>query len=1638
MAAAAAMCCSDQVHPSTGLREQHQQQQQQQHQTRGPQGRPSSRCVLPRLLILCLLLLQLYCGEAAASVRPQPFQYHEASLGPTAATPCSRHTSSTSSGRGSSSRPRGMYSRASSSCAFLSQPDASVLSSQTAVENTSNTKCTRCSCSSTSRLSADKSSTSNSRKRMSSSNSRSSSSSHAFTSTVLLPRSSMRLRGGVSRTELAIQRIWRTNETYQQLLLQIWCMNMCAEQLKSSRNSSIRNNEATDVSGEWLNILNFAVTAPNDNISKTTRNSNSKNSCTSGINNSGNCVLLLDGPPYANGEPHLGHAVNKCLKDFFVRSALLQRRCCHMLPGWDCHGLPIELRAAAAATAEREAAAAAEHQAEVAAPVKGSEGVGTSTVRVSARGSDYSTTRSSSNDRGSAVLEDEGEELRRRARAVALHFASRQQTAFERFGVWGHWKDAYKTLDSEYKADEARLFALLWTEGIITPAQSPVYWSSASLSAVAESEVTLKPTPRICMHFKLQLQQRPPVALSSPARCYNSKQAPAWFLVAWTTTPFTVPANRALAVCPDARYAILKVSRKSPVGAPPPPSGEPLAVEHQGQEEIWIVGEKCVSSLTESLHTAGLPWSVEHLDTISGHLLGGLRYFHPLASDVTCPILTDTSVAEDKGTGVLHVAPGHSLEDFRLCERAGSKAFLVIGADEAALHVPLLGALGEEVAAAAKGAPRLCPVCPDGRYLGGNGTEGLKGLRALGEGEQQILASLRRKGSLVLAEEAVLPFPHDERRGDPLIFRATPQLHFNLQALLPGALKDLQRVCWLPSHRRQKQQQQNGRLSNPDPGESHTGTQLKPAQDPERDVAGSDAERLAAPGYERMVAALLTRPSTWCLSRQRQWGLPIPLVTKSDKSSEVSEAKAEEHEDVEAQSWRHLMLDKGFDVYAEASPGEAHQAEGFVSSAIASAPTALSAVLVLLVSGRSGHTRHLLRGWCGATFDVWFDSGTAWLRGHKFIRQWTANARRLLAKHLPQQSQQQLHQDQQPQPYTSVIIEGSDQSRGWFQSLLLSHAGVREALRRQRGRGLLSKASELTGTRASQPSAAAEAMHAIHAAAEATAERQQLADDGTLLEERDVPALPFGVVGNKLSKSKGNALSPSIFFDAESEGALAPAEATAAKAAAGASRSTPAGEKQQQQQQQRDQGKSRGEGLLKGADVLRLFVASLDFGGDMACPSAALQQQEQQQQKHKETKDTAVHAASNNYVKLRNTFRYILGNLYDFDFKAHAISLENLPLLDLALLLRLKDLVDETERAYEAFQPNKVLRSVLRFVSEDLSSFYLEIAKDRLYLDHMRGYRRRSCQTVLLILLLTLLPMVAPLTPHLAEEVFLRLPKRLRMELSVHRNRRMGWPRMQLPVNPQEAVEAQRMWDLVVLLRQDLHSLMTKANAGGARLTGSSPIRSFNEAKLHIAAPTEESYHQLRLMLPEAKLLRPAPLADPLQRQPPQHQQGGRDAAPPTPAAAAKAGAAATAARRSFVDDLRWLLQCSEVVLEPPFASAEGTHFTQQTVKGTAKAECELLAHLQSKDSKSGLNLFLYRATGPRCQRCWMRDEAPSLEGPKQGERAAAAAAATVETERRSQQQPFACLRCQDVIGRRAERSLGDEGTDIEVPPHNK
>ncbi|XP_026192782.1 uncharacterized protein LOC34622454 [Cyclospora cayetanensis] len=1259
---------------------------------------------------------------------------------------------------------------------------------------------------------------------------RGSSSSHAFSSTVLLPRSPLRLRGDIWRSELAVQRLWRRHRTYERLLLQIWCLNRWAQEHNTSGSSSNNNSsggtsnidtghmEQSEISDAWLDALGFALTPPNSE------------------DRSSSNVLLLDGPPYANGEPHLGHAVNKCLKDFAVRAALLQRRCCHLLPGWDCHGLPIELRAAAAEEAQRKGGEASPAHFPILSGLQRREG---------------NPADASSDTRPSRSKEEEGESesLRRRARLVALHFASQQQKAFERFGVWAHWEDAYKTLDTDFKAKELRLFALLWNQGLISPSRFPVYWSTASLSAVSDSEVIFKPTNRECLYLKFLLQE-PPSLPERTLPLFKQTRGP-WYFVSWTTTPFTVPASRALALHPKAQYAILKASMKGSHGL----SDACCPSETGGtKEEIWLVGEKCVPSFMEALRSAEASWTAEQIGTLSGDQLGGLRYVHPVASSVTCPVLLDPVVEVDKGTAVLHVAPAHSQEDFRLCERAGRGTFLVVkraGGNTSSFRVPLLPELEEEEAAAAAGAPLLCPVGPQGTFLGGIGSDPFKGLEALKGGEDEICAFLRRKNTLLLT------------------------------GLLPRVLRDLHSIRWLPARRSHNVQQQHDIKEGTQEGDNFKGTSTEDAKSEGRKKSAADemqaapqagSKGAAAPGYERIRAALLTRPSTWCISRQRL--------------------------------------------------------------------------------------------------------------AHKFIQRWTASANALLSQHLPKKLQQQAQcsQHQQPsvqpqqqpppqvsqqqqqrhegraEPYCCLVIEGSDQSRGWFQSMLLSHAGAREALRRQQAKWeRTAEALQPGDTPDTRCMFKRQTDQLAPGIAGPGADRQPLA--GEDLGEWDIPKLPFNLVvthgfvvdssGNKLSKSKGTALSPALFFTAEREAQQA---VTATKALPSAASSIPTMSQPQQLSQQRQRKDGQ---LMYGADVLRLFVGSLDFGTDMACPSWGPEQ--------RRSRDTAVHASSAAYIKLRNLFKYLIGALQDFDLRTHAVSLEDLPLLDVGMILRLKALADGMGTAYETLQSNKALRLLLRFVSEDLSATYLETAKDRLYLDHYGGYRRRSCQTVLAISLLALLPLVAPLTPHLAEETFWRMPHGLRRALCVHRTRKvcdllgskggelartlglMGWPRMHYAVAPRKAAEAERLWTLLLLLRQDLHWLFTRAGQQQKDCPrGHSRLGSLNDLKLTIDAPSRESHEELRKLLPQAKLLRPAPHF----QFPPGQQTSGRR----TPAHC-----------RSYVDDLRWLLQCSEVVLRGPEAAED--HLREEGGAG------EALASLEAAASKSGLGLRLYRAQGLKCQR---------------------------------------------------------------------
>src|SRR6516164_6436959 len=285
--------------------------------------------------------------------------------------------------------------------------------------------------------------------------------------------------------------------------------------------------------------------------------------------------VLHDGPPFANGDVHMGTALNKILKDFVVKSLTVLGKRAPYVPGWDCHGLPIE----------------------------------------------YKVVKES---RALSPLE-----VRKKCEAFARKFIDIQRKQFKRLGVFGDWEHPYLTMDPEYEAEILRAFAVFVEKGLVYEAQKPVFWSTGAQTALAEAEVEYQERDDKAVYVKF------PVTSGE----WKDKAS----IAIWTTTPWTLPANLAIAVDPDETYVVQKFSRDD-------------------TSETLLLAEKLVPQF--SANTNFQPTG-EPIASLPGAKLEYLKAHHPfLYRDAT--VLTADFVTMDSGTGAVHIAPGHGEDDYNL------------------------------------------------------------------------------------------------------------------------------------------------------------------------------------------------------------------------------------------------------------------------------------------------------------------------------------------------------------------------------------------------------------------------------------------------------------------------------------------------------------------------------------------------------------------------------------------------------------------------------------------------------------------------------------------------------------------------------------------------------------------------------------------------------------------------------------------------------------------------------------------------------------------------------------------------------------------------------------------------------------
>ncbi len=397
--------------------------------------------------------------------------------------------------------------------------------------------------------------------------------------------------------------------------------------------------------------------------------------------------VLHDGPPYANGNIHLGHAFNKILKDFIVKLKTMEGYDSPYIPGWDCHGLPIEIK------------------------VDGELG---------------------SKKAGMTIAQ-----IRAECRKYARKYVDLQSKDFQRLGVFGRWNDPYLTMSPQYEAVIAGAFVEFLDRGYVYKGLKPVNWCIHDRTALAEAEVEYQnhTSPSIWVRFRLQ---------SDPALIDPKLAGRKVYGLIWTTTPWTIPANVAIAYHPKFEY---------------------VAAEVQG--EVYIVALELLATTAQK---AG--WSDPNvLAAFPGHRMEGAIFRHPFLERDSLGILADY-VTLDQGTGAVHTAPGHGAEDFD----SGQKY----------------------------GLPIFCPVDPRGRFYRAEGAPGELPEAIIGktiwEGNPIVIDILKSSGALLALEHFEHSYPHCWRCHNATIFRATDQWFIGMERndLRQRALKAITEVKWKP------------------------------------------------------------------------------------------------------------------------------------------------------------------------------------------------------------------------------------------------------------------------------------------------------------------------------------------------------------------------------------------------------------------------------------------------------------------------------------------------------------------------------------------------------------------------------------------------------------------------------------------------------------------------------------------------------------------------------------------------------------------------------------------------------------------------------------------------------------------------
>ena len=527
--------------------------------------------------------------------------------------------------------------------------------------------------------------------------------------------------------------------------------------------------------------------------------------------------VLHDGPPYANGNIHMGTALNKILKDIVVKFHQMEGKDSVYVPGWDCHGLPIEWKI--------------EEQ--------------------------YKKNKKNKN-------EVPINEFRKECRDFASKWIGVHKDQFQRLGVIGDWNNYYSTMSFDAEAQIVRELGKFLNEGSLYRGYKPVLWSTVEKTALADAEVEYKDhkSDTIYTSFKVKNSKSNELKKSE--------------IIIWTTTPWTIPANKALAYNRSLKYLVIKIED-----------------ETDFKDRQIVIAEALLKSVLEECKIK----KYSKVSELNGKDFEGTICSHPFSKigfDYDIPMLEANFVTTEQGTGIVHCAPSHGPDDFNLCLNNGIKAIETVDGDgKYTDHIPLF-----------------------------KGTHIFKA-------NNQVIEKLKNEKNLLANGELVHSYPHSWRSKAPLVHRATPQWFISMEShgLRKKALKAIDETKFYPSK-----------------------------------------------GKERLKSMIETRPD-WCVSRQRVWGVPIPVFMSKKTNKVLIDEEVTEN-------IANIFEKEGADCWFE------NDAQKFLGKKYESADYEKMNDIV----------------------EVWFDSGST----HSYVLE---------------------KRDDLTWP-ASMYLEGSDQHRGWFHSSL--------------------------------------------------------------------------------------------------------------------------------------------------------------------------------------------------------------------------------------------------------------------------------------------------------------------------------------------------------------------------------------------------------------------------------------------------------------------------------------------------------------------------------------------------------------------------------------------------------------------------